>query len=83
MASEAGRVTADEQACDRNGRIYIHKLYYFQDILLNREYSVEEILIGLSSQLSEAEDTLVVEDLQSKYIRHPIYHYICNTQVLV
>lgn len=38
-----------------------------QDILMQREQSVEEILLGLVTQIAEAEDTGIVEDLQSKF----------------
>lgn len=33
---------------------------------MQREDSVEETLMGLTSQLAEAEDMSIVEDLQSK-----------------
>ncbi|XP_052805242.1 dual oxidase-like isoform X3 [Mya arenaria] len=38
-----------------------------QDVLMEREDELEETLIGLVSQLADAEDLAVVEDLQSKY----------------
>ena len=41
---------------------------YVQDLLMEREDAVEEILLGLVSQIAEADDIKIVEDLQSKYI---------------
>ncbi|KAL4228920.1 NAD(P)H oxidase [Mactra antiquata] len=38
-----------------------------QDILMEREDAVEETLMGLTSQIAEAEDTFIIEDIQSKY----------------
>ena len=35
---------------------------------MEREDAVEEILLGLVSQIAEADDIKIVEDLQSKYI---------------
>ena len=43
----------------------IHDLS-LQDILMEREDSVEETIMGMATQLAEAEDTFIVEDLQSK-----------------
>ena len=33
---------------------------------MEREDSVEETIMGMATQLAEAEDTFIVEDLQSK-----------------
>ncbi|XP_053408593.1 dual oxidase-like isoform X3 [Mercenaria mercenaria] len=38
-----------------------------QDILMEREDEVEETLMGLATQVAEAEDVKMVEDIQSKY----------------
>ncbi|XP_052252760.1 dual oxidase 1-like isoform X3 [Dreissena polymorpha] len=38
-----------------------------QEVLMEREDEVEETLMGMVSQIAEAEDTKVVEDLQSKF----------------
>lgn len=38
-----------------------------QEILMEREDSLEETIMGMATQLAEAEDTYIVEDLRSKY----------------
>ena len=44
----------------------LHSACVRQDILMEREDELEETLAGLATQLADAEDTWVVEDLQSK-----------------
>ena len=39
-----------------------------QEILERREDGVEEMILGMMTQLAEADDTYIVEDLQSKIL---------------
>lgn len=50
----------------RGPRAYLECIVYFQNPNLNSTQEVNELLLGMASQISELEDRIVVEDLRGE-----------------
>ena len=54
-----------DQALGRGPRAY-PECVYFQNANLNSAQAVDQLLLGMASQISELEDRIVVEDLRGE-----------------
>ena len=54
------------QALGRGPRAYLECVVYFQNANLNSAQAVDQLLLGMASQISELEDRIVVEDLRGE-----------------
>lgn len=55
-----------DQALGRGPRAYPECVVYFQNANLNSAQAVDQLLLGMASQISELEDRIVVEDLRGE-----------------
>lgn len=60
------------------GHVFVHLFFCFQRPNVKTGLDVDDLLMGMASQISEREDNIVVEDLRgvSVFLVHSLCHYL-------